>query len=299
MPNVYRYPNQEIYEDTDYLRIAIVNYTPVGEQLVGRRDERRKKTSAKERIATVLLPMPSNLVDNNAVSYANDSLNALAAALAGGSITAMKELPKAFATGDFSEIGDDLSKRITSTGLNLESATDLITKQLGSQAAAIFGGNVSLNQIQARTDGTIFNPNMELLFNGPTLRSFKFQFKMTPRNDDEMKQIKSIIRSFKKNMSPKIVPNKEGATAAGTLYLKTPSIFELTYMQGGKKHNFLHNFKQCFLENMSVNYTGEGTYSTYDDGTPISMIMDLQFKETEPVYDSDYDDEEGKSGVGY
>lgn len=297
MPNVYRYPNQEIYEDTDYLRIAIVNYTPVGQDLTVRRDEGRKKTSAKERIATVLLPMPSNLVDNNAVSYTNDSLNALAGALASGSITAMKGLPTALATGDFSELGNDLSRQIGNTGLTLESAKDLITKQLGSQAAAIFGGNVSLNQIQARTDGTIFNPNMELLFNGPTLRSFKFQFKMTPRNDDEMKQIKSIIRSFKKNMSPKTVPNKEGAT--GTLYLKTPSIFELTYMQGGKKHNFLHNFKQCFLENMSVNYTGEGTYSTYDDGTPISMIMDLQFKETEPVYDSDYDDEEGKSGVGY
>ena len=290
---VYRYPNQEIYEDTDYLRIAIVNYTPVGEQLVGRRDERRKKTSAKERIATVLLPMPSNLVDNNAVSYTNDSLNALAAAIAGGSADIMTEGAKL----NFSDLGEKLQKRITDTGMGFGEAKDLITRQLSSQAAAIFGGNVSLNQIQARTDGTIFNPNMELLFNGPTLRSFKFQFKMTPRNDDEMKQIKSIIRSFKKNMSPKTVTTKENA--AGTLYLKTPSIFELTYMQGGKKHNFLHNFKQCFLENMSVNYTGEGTYSTYDDGTPISMIMDLQFKETEPVYDSDYDDEEGKSGVGY
>ena len=293
MPNVYRYPNQEIYEDTDYLRIAIVNYTPVGEQLVGRRDERRKKTSAKERIATVLLPMPSNLVDNNSVSYTDDSLNALAAAIAGGSADIMTEGAKL----NFSDLGKKLQDRITATGMDFGDAKDLITRQLSSQAAAIFGGNVSLNQIQARTDGTIFNPNMELLFNGPTLRSFKFQFKMTPRNDDEMKQIKSIIRSFKKNMSPKTVPNKEGAT--GTLYLKTPSIFELTYMQGGKKHNFLHNFKQCFLENMSVNYTGEGTYSTYDDGTPISMIMDLQFKETEPVYDSDYDNEEGKSGVGY
>lgn len=293
MPNVYRYPNQEIYEDTDYLRIAIVNYTPVGEQLVGRRDERRKKTSAKERIATVLLPMPSNLVDNNSVSYTDDSLNALAAAIAGGSADIMTEGAKL----NFSDLGKKLQDRITATGMDFGDAKDLITRQLSSQAAAIFGGNVSLNQIQARTDGTIFNPNMELLFNGPTLRSFKFQFKMTPRNDDEMKQIKSIIRSFKKNMSPKTVPNKEGAT--GTLFLKTPSIFELTYMQGGKKHNFLHNFKQCFLENMSVNYTGEGTYSTYDDGTPISMIMDLQFKETEPVYDSDYDDEEGKSGVGY
>ena len=26
---------------------------------------------------------------------------------------------------------------------------------------------------------------------------------------------------------------------------------------------------------MSVSYTGEGIYSTYDDGTPVSMILDL------------------------
>ena len=35
----------------------------------------------------------------------------------------------------------------------------------------------------------------------------------------------------------------------------------------------------CF-ENISVNYTGEGTYATYDDGTPVSMIMDLTFQRT-------------------
>ena len=27
---------------------------------------------------------------------------------------------------------------------------------------------------------------------------------------------------------------------------------------------------------------GEGTYATYDDGTPVSMIMDLTFQEIEP-----------------
>ena len=33
------------------------------------------------------------------------------------------------------------------------------------------------------------------------------------------------------------------------------------------------------------------TYATYDDGTPVSMIMDLSFKEIEPVYDIDYGDD--------
>ena len=54
---------------------------------------------------------------------------------------------------------------------------------------------------------------------------------------------------------------------------------------------------------MSVNYTGEGTYATYGDGTPISLVMNLSFKELEPIYDIDYDDDTSgasrKTGVGF
>ena len=45
----------------------------------------------------------------------------------------------------------------------------------------------------------------------------------------------------------------------------------------------------CFTRYISKLY-GEGTYATYDDGTPVSMIMDLTFKELEPIYDTDYYD---------
>ena len=87
-------------------------------------------------------------------------------------------------------------------------------------------------------------------------------------------------------------------------------VFEIKYKKGGKDHPFLHTFKQCFLENMSVNYTGEGTYATYGDGTPISLVMNLSFKELEPIYDIDYDeyttgegderrDFKSPGGVGY
>ena len=74
-------------------------------------------------------------------------------------------------------------------------------------------------------------------------------------------------------------------------------------MKGGSDHPFLHKFKQCFLTDMSVNYTGEGTYATYGGlpkdggGTPVSMVMDLGFKELEPIYAGDYTDDLG--GVGY
>ncbi len=50
---------------------------------------------------------------------------------------------------------------------------------------------------------------------------------------------------------------------------------------------------------MAVNYTAENVYATYKDGTPVSMIMDLSFKEIEPVYRQDYDTQEGEIGVGF
>ena len=74
-------------------------------------------------------------------------------------------------------------------------------------------------------------------------------------------------------------------------------------MQGSKAHPFLHKFKPCFLTDMSVNYTGDGTFATYGSageaaaGTPVSMIMDLSFKELEPIYSGDYDNKD--IGVGY
>ena len=53
------------------------------------------------------------------------------------------------------------------------------------------------------------------------------------------------------------------------------------------------------LKNMGVNYTGSGTYATYEDTTPIHMQLSLSFQELNPIYAEDYENEEGKIGVGY
>ena len=47
---------------------------------------------------------------------------------------------------------------------------------------------------------------------------------------------------------------------------------------------------------MSVNYTADGVYATYDNETPVSMIMTLNFQELTPIYAEDYKD---TLGVGY
>ena len=257
-------------------------------------------------MGTVLLPIPGGIQDRNAVNYQDDSMNSLAGAGAGALSTFMQDsgevLSNFLTTGKFEagNTGANLKEALSDTGLNGERVTELITKSLTGRALSIFGGNVSLQNLVARSQGQIFNPNMELLFNSPSLRNFNFSFKMTPRSADEGEEIKTIIRFFKRGMAPKA--DEKG------LYLNTPNVFELRYRQGNGEHKFLHRFKQCFMTDISVNYTGEGVYATYNNGTPVSMIMNLSFKEVAPIYDIDYDSElsmsnrelnTGFGGVGY
>ena len=300
---VYRYPFTLIAETTDYLQIDVVDYKPIGKPIVGVPGSRRNQGKNKKK--TILLPIPSNISDTNAARYGSSELNSIAGAAIGGIGDIMESGAKfkdgagaGFSAG-LTAAGDTVQNVVGAVG-GLTGAQGFITRQLAASAAGMLGANITPNQLLARTQGEILNPNMELLFNGPTLRSFRFSFKMTPRNGTEAGEIKQIINCFKQSMAPKVGSSNSEINAAGgtNTFLRTPNVFELTYRQGSGEHQFLNKFKQCFLESVSVNYTADGTYATYDDGTPVSMIMDLSFKEIEPVYDVDYT-ETTYQGVGY
>ena len=303
---VLRYPYTLIAETTDYLQIDVIKYKSIrenngGSSLASSPGARRNRGTAKDKIKTILLPIPSNISDSNSAKYGDSSLNSIGAALVSG-VMGMMEAGK-----DFNKSMKEGSQKVLDKGAetiaNLGSSTGglggmqgFLTRELASKAAGTAGVNITPDQLLARTSGEILNPNMELLFNGPSLRSFKFSFKMTPRNRDEAMEIKNIIRCFKTHMAPK-VSSGPGSTATNTSFLSTPDVFELRYRQGATEHSFLNKFKQCFMESIDVSYTADGTYATYDDGTPVSMSMTLSFKEIEPVYDVDYGDE--ITGVGY
>lgn len=321
---ILRYPLDAFDRDTDYLRINTVKYKPPGsgdkpvdiefdeyrpQTVPGGQQPRKTSTSnprtetvtlsdsftRKERyrnekltdrayksdFGTIFLPIPSNIQDGNSVKYTEGELDGLTSQVLDFAVKSMKGGDRITSIVDSGK----LIRNFLVEGTNLLRNPDFIahfTRSLAAQAANIpFGGNLTAAQLLARQNGQIVNPNMELLFDGVTLRSFKFSFKMTPRNEDEAKEIRKIIRHFKKSMTP---------SAEGTMYLNTPLVFELTYMKGGSPHPFLHRFKPCALTDCSINYTGESNYATYQDGTPVSMVMDLGFKELEPIYADDYTD---------
>lgn len=343
---ILRYPYEALTNETDYLQIDIREYQtiyastgglvsggsirqnqiisdappggflPVKDTTTSNLSTTRLK--AKGAIGTILLPMPSNIQDGNSVNFSSSNLDGLTAGIFNTIQTSQITNSQNSQTNSqqtASVLQQMLSNATTTAnnlagffGNNAGAFSQIISANIFSQAANIpLGGSLTRDAVFARSSGEILNQNVELLFNGVTLRSFKFSFKMTPRNENEAQQIKLIINAFKQNMAAKlggqeVNETKNGKTiSASNVFLKSPNVFELTYKRGSGKHPFLHSFKQCVLTDMSVNYTGEGVYTTYAgrEGSPVSMVLELGFKELEPIYDLDYDDPIASIGVGY
>ena len=155
--------------------------------------------------------------------------------------------------------------------------------------ATITGSATGLNQqVMQRGMGQVMNPNMELLFSGPSLRSFGFSFKLSPRSAREAQVVVQIIRFFKEKMAVK--------KSQSGFFLKAPDTFRLQYMSRRKENPYLNKFKECALQNCTVQYTPDGNYNTYTDGVMTSYSLQLTFNELDPVFEEDY---QGVQGIGY
>ena len=302
--DVYRYPYAAIDKSTDLLSIKIFDFIKKGDlfglgtdgNLVEKLtslssatdpiENLKLNTEQGKKLATesinIYLPIPQNVSDSIEVDYQDDTLNPLQVGsmnLLGGGL----KDPKATM--------QELLESSNNLGLNKELQSTLTTAAAG-QALNSAGGNVSPQALVTRATGQIFQSNLELLFNGVTLRSFPFTFDFAPRDQDEAKEVMNIIRVFKKSMSP-----KKGANPS--VFINSPKYFKFEYISGNGVHPFLNKFKTGVLTRMSVNYTASGTYATYSDGAPVHIKMECTLKEINPIYAEDYDSSAGKGGVGY
>ena len=143
-----------------------------------------------------------------------------------------------------------------------------------------------------RTTGAVANPNMELLFNGPELRTFSFQFLLAPRSQEEAKTLIQILRFFKQGMSP--------IRTKSRLFLKSPHTFQLSYRNSkGQDHKYLNKFKECALGSFGVNYAPNGNYSTYEDGVMTAYQMTMNYRELNPIYNDDYGSDKFPEEIGF
>ena len=241
------------------------------------------------------LPMPQEVNDSNQVTWGDDKMNAIQ--LAGLAIAKdiMEEGP-ANAIQKSQQAIRAMMSGVKLPDIGTET-TNAVRAALAGAAVGALGGNVSADSVIARSTGQILNSNLELLFQGVNLRTFPYSITFSPRSTDEALVVKAIIRSLKQSMSPK-AGNYNGS--AQGIFLQSPDLFQLEYLKDGAPHPFLNKFKLAALTGMSVNYTNSGTYSSYEDGTPVNLRMDLTFKEINPIYHEDYLPFNGADeGVGF
>lgn len=144
---------------------------------------------------------------------------------------------------------------------------------VGAAAAA----NVALGKIPggaavSAVTGIAANPKKEQLFKNVDFRTFNFEYQFSPRNKQESDNVKKIIKLFKLHMHP------EFKDSAGYLFMY-PSEFEIVYYQGNSENLNLPRHTSSVLVDMSVNYTPQGMYNTFDDGSSTLITMNLTFKE--------------------
>lgn len=229
-------------------------------------------------IGSVTLPIQPMISDRNTVDFSGLQLNAVDAAIAGVAYN----LADSDSLTELFEKGGTAARAVQQQILNAKTGTQEGLKVfLAQQAAGVQG-------LLSRTTGAVLNPNLELLFRGPQLRPFSFTFTLSPRSEEEAKQVRSIIYFFKRGMSVK--------TTASNVFLKSPNVFDIkyqTYKKDGtlqENHQSINRIKTCALVDCGVEYTPDGSYMTFNDEerTMTSYKINLQFSELDPIYDKDY-----------
>ena len=286
---ILRYPKNVDKKNYDFLKVCAYEYKPrnfdtsSGNSLTGDYEKREAANTVRKAKGahTVYLPMePQGLAEGNTANWNEDKMNAITAgfaAMAGGAVEGAED-GMAAAAQKFAQASGETAKTLK----------DALK---GDQVAAYFAGKAVGNEgVFTRATGKVMNNNLELLFSGPSLRTFNYNFRFTPRDKSEANEIRSIIKFFKAAMAPKRSKKK--------MFLESPHVFKLKYIfKNGDQHPFLNKIKTCACTNFSVQYAPDGSYMTYDDGSMTSYTVSLSFGELNPIYAENID--ESSNDMGY
>ena len=224
---------------------------------------------------SVTLPIPGGISDKNSVRFGGETLD-IGKALGAGAI--LNPTSAAQAVGNLLQNAISMSPDELQNALKSDQAENIVSALRLGLAQSFTGGNLI-----SRLGGGVLNPNMELLFQAPTLRSFSFSFTMSARSRTEATQIKKIIRFFKQGMSVK--------KSADNIFVISPNIFTINYKTGdGREHPSIGRIKNCALVELNTSYGNGNTYMTFNDldRTMTQYKIDMSFQELDPITEDDY-----------
>ncbi len=211
----------------------------------------------------VVLYVPDRMTTGYSANWETADLGGLVGAVASGKMSASSLFTK---DGSF-----DMQTAAQSGG----ELGDYALRKLGKVANIAGFDNIS-NVIQA-TSKKVENPYKEQLFRSMGFRKFGFDYRFSPRNEEEAEEIfgdNGIIKIFSKHMHP--------TRSQNGLFLTYPSEFLIIYYHNGEENKFVKKISNCALTDMTLDYGAEG-FTTFENGCPSEVVMRLQFTELETL----------------
>lgn len=153
--------------------------------------------------STLMLNMPQRIAETMQQSYRNASLGPEASNILSGKLS----------MADPGKLTEAVFRRLVENFV-MDNASNALST-LGSSA-------LSDNSILSATSGIIYNPMMEVLYDGPQFRTFNFQFSLLAKSQADAKKIFDIVRFFQWCSAPALngainTSKLTGALATGSV----------------------------------------------------------------------------------
>ena len=218
---------------------------------------------------SVAIYLPPNVQDNYTTTY-----NATETGLLGFLAASGGKALDAYKGNNFKEFVSILSGTV---GGALEEVLKNIGSSIAETITSAEGGYELANKVFGRST----NPYLEVLFGGPELRTFTYNFTFAPRNIEERDEVQKIIELFRFEQAPELRSNN-------SMFFGLPSEFDIHYMyqpfDGTQAHEnpYYNKIATCVLQSVNVDYT-PGAVHSHSDGSPVQIKMSLNFLETEMI----------------
>jgi hypothetical protein len=152
----------------------------------------------------------------------------------------------------------------------------------GKDAASKAGINADVVSGVSLATRVAVNPHMEMLFRGIDFRTFQFDFKFTPRSQEEALNVANIVKAFKFYSAPEVRTGEN----TPKFYI-FPAEFDIEFWSNGKENNWINKISTCACTSVQVNYTGANMWSAFRNGNINGMGVEtnltLVFKELEII----------------
>jgi len=292
-PGALRYPINMDTNVQDYLQISVFSYKAAKQiPSINTPVDTTRNLRQEEALEVIQIPVPNSVVDQNTIEWGGGRMTSTAGELGDavsplfsddtsllGGLEGLKNVGVKLAAGAITNaIGNPFIRR------------RFVANQIAGAISGALGISFDINQAITRLGGVVENPNLELLFTGPALRTFSFTVRFTPRSDTEARRVRTIIRVLKQRSAVKKGVKFFPGEGGDNLLLGTPDVFKLQYKNAAGDIKGVNKIKTCALTSLSVDYTGgSGRWSTYEvDSQPVTTIVQMGFSELAPIYDTDY-----------